>query len=429
MQDLCEKQINVAILGAHFIWSGGVDLICNISKALALKAETLPLKIFLLFPDKLPEQNIISRIKRQLRPYKKLFIELIKNKRFFLPFNEYIMFKYGYKRYYNLFNNLGIEMVIHKNNRDDIISCLKRINADVVLPIISGIEGVELIKYLSIPWIGYVYDFQHKYYPDFFSDNTRLSRDKEFACVLQKAKTVIVNSNSVKNDINKFFPDYKCPIFTLPFTPIPEKTWLEEILNSSDKIKKKYKLPQKYFLICNQFWVHKSHTTAFEALNKLKTFNCNDDIHIVCTGNTCDSRFPDYFIQLKEKIKELKLSDKIHFLGYISKIEQISIMAQSIAVLQPTLFEGGPGGGSVYDALSIGIPCIISDIPVNTEIEEENVFFFKTGSAKDMAEKMVRFSNTHKSKLDSNILISRGNKYAAILGDKLLEVIYFVLNN
>ena len=48
------------------------------------------------------------------------------------------------------------------------------------------------------------------------------------------------------------------------------------------------------------------------------------------------------------------------------------------AVVQPTLYEGGPGGFSSYEAISYGKKLIVSDIPINREIKSKNTFFYQT---------------------------------------------------
>ena len=51
---------------------------------------------------------------------------------------------------------------------------------------------------------------------------------------------------------------------------------------------------------------------------------------------------------------ELGINDDVEIVGHIPKLDQIALLKNSIAVIQPTLFEGGPGGGSAYDAISLG---------------------------------------------------------------------------
>ena len=131
---------------------------------------------------------------------------------------------------------------------------------------------------------------------------------------------------------------------------------------------------QIIFLISNQFWVHMNHCVAFEALSYV--IKTNPEVHIVCTGNTNDYRNPDYYLSLLKKIEEFGIKNNIHILGYISKLEQIKIMYNSIGVIQPTLFEGNPGGGIAYNALAMDIPIILSDIAVNKELDYKKDSFF-----------------------------------------------------
>jgi glycosyltransferase involved in cell wall biosynthesis len=114
---------------------------------------------------------------------------------------------------------------------------------------------------------------------------------------------------------------------------------------------------------------------------------------LICAGSTYDYRWPRYFEELRQKAEAFGLSSQIWFLGKIPKIEQIAIMPRAVAVVQPTLFEGGPGGGSVYDAVAVGTRVIASDIPVNREIEHETVCFSPVKSAEALAEEMQRASS------------------------------------
>ncbi len=97
-------------------------------------------------------------------------------------------------------------------------------------------------------------------------------------------------------------------------------------------------------------------------------------------------RFPEYVSGLHEEIADHGLKNSIIFLGYVSKLDQIQIMKKCIAVIQPTLFEGGPGGGAIYDSVALGIPSIVSDIEVNKEIDDDSVHLFHVGDPGDLAE-------------------------------------------
>ena len=156
-----------------------------------------------------------------------------------------------------------------------------------------------------------------------------------------------------------------------------------------------------------------------------------NDYEILCSGNTYDYRHPQYFDELKSEIEMLGISEKIKFLGYIPKLDQIEIMRNSIAVIQPTWFEGGPGGGAVYDAVAIGVSAIVSDIDVNKEIDSEYVEFFKVKSSEDLTKKMIKHINNYEAKLNeirkSDYLLKAGECRLNLVGERLMEAINSVI--
>ena len=114
----------------------------------------------------------------------------------------------------------------------------------------------------------------------------------------------------------------------------------------------------------------------------------------------------------------------LFFLGLIPKIEQIEIMKGAIAVIQPTLFEGGPGGGSVWDAISLGIPSIVSDIKTNLEVKHKMLTFFKSGNYIDLTDKMEKVLNTNFIKKTHTELMEQSESNMKKLGDYLWQVIF-----
>ena len=90
-----------------------------------------------------------------------------------------------------------------------------------------------------------------------------------------------------------------------------------------------------------------------------------------------------------EGLRKNHLEAYVHFLGYIPKIEQMKILCQAQAALQPTLFEGNPGGGIAYNAIAMGVPILLSDIPVNLELQSPLAFFFKKHDPESLKEAMI----------------------------------------
>jgi glycosyltransferase involved in cell wall biosynthesis len=273
-----------------------------------------------------------------------------------------------------------INVIDYHDTHSGLARAMRRCRAEALFPC-----PISLGRSFPLPWIGYIPDLQHKRLTHWFGERDSKGRDRIFSRILAEAPAVVVNSRTVIRDIEEFYPCHKARLFALPFCPpigLPESSE-----KSGSEIRAAYDLPGRYFLISNQFWIHKSHETAFMALLRIR--NAGHDVHLVCTGNTFDYRWPQYFNDLKDVIEKHGLRDCIRILGLVPKADQLAIMRESVAVIQPTLFEGGPGGGAVYDAVSTRTPSIVSDIPVNREIDIGDIRFFAAGSAEDLAEKMV----------------------------------------
>lgn len=319
-----------------------------------------------------------------------------------------------------IFGDDNVHVVVYpvwRGMASNIEPTLKKYHIDIVFPTI-----LNLGKDFSLPWIPYLPDLQHKYYSEFFSETEIKERDVFFTDLLQSTRSVIVEAQAVKDDLQKFYPVGDTKIFVMPYTAVPKKEWF----SLDDVDIGKYHLPAKYFLISNQFWLHKDHRTAFEALRLLHDAGY-DEYHIVCTGRTDDYRDAEYFPRLLAWVRENGLEQYIHFLGYIPKIEQIKILCQSQAALQPTLFEGNPGGGIAYNAIAMGKPIILSDIPVNRELISPLAFLFEKGNAEDLMGKMIELIQSYENipVYNKEDLISQGEARLRVLSDVVRKVLCF----
>lgn len=359
----------IAILADGFLnWQGGIDFLMPTILGTLVVNENYD--IHLLFPKK-----------RFFRGMSLPFIrkEVAKS---IVTTNE--MF-----RYFDGISNINITFCDF--SRKSINKKLAKINANLAIFCWGDIA-------IDIPSMGYYPDLQHKYLPEFFSQEEINDRNTKIPKILDLRKGMLVHSKAVKNDLLNFFPGHECQIFDLPFAPICPMEWF----TPKTQLLNKYHIDYPYFMISNQFWVHKSYETAFESLKQIP------DVHLICTGPTDDFRFPNYFNEIKQKITNLKLNDRVHILGLVPKNDQIEIMRNALTVIQPSSFEGAPGGGSTSNAVSLGVPVILSDITTNKEIEDENnVFFFETNNHDDLILKMEYLLNTPLQRPSKDQLIQK----------------------
>lgn len=347
------ERYKIAFLGCKLWgWGGGIDYLCQIVSSYAYLAH---------YTDEMEIEMVV------IMPYADSLTEDDK-------IRENVLIS----------NLLEIEpsiRICYLNKNESLKERIILIQPDIVMPYCGG-----AFRNMPIPYISYIPDFQEEYYREFFSPIEILRRRQNNEFILSCAPYVIATSKSVASDIKKFYPRSSSHIFVQPFAPLScRKLW-----DTSNVDLAKYKLPSQYFIISNQFWMHKDHLTAFRAI-KLLLESGYKDICLVCTGKMDDYRDRDYFEKLKKFIISNSLESHIKLLGYIPKHEQIEIMKNAVALIQPTRFEGDPGGCSVYEAISYGKSVIMSDIPVNLEAYETNsVYYFKVGVYQELAVQMKK---------------------------------------
>ncbi len=202
-------------------------------------------------------------------------------------------------------------------------------------------------------------DFQERHYPDYFGKKERLKR-KLFQDKLVKHKwPVIFSSYNAYSDFYQLYPKAHNQIFVIPFAVT--LSYPQGI--NMDLLKVKFGIQRMYFICSNQFWKHKNHLVVLKAIRVLK--KKGNDPFVVFTGMPNDPRNPDYYKSLQEFVKMNNLEAHTKFLGFIDRQEQLVLMKNCEAIIQPSLFEGW--STVVEDAKALKHPILVSDIQVHRE--------------------------------------------------------------
>ena len=218
----------------------------------------------------------------------------------------------------------------------------------------------------GIPTLTWIPDFQEQHMQHLFSredlDGRRVWHESCFAC-----EALMLSSESALSDLRRFYPDANVPTFVVPFA-----SFLPAAIPQLKKIRGKYALPERYFFAPNQFWMHKNHVVILAALRELKERGVRPKLCF--SGKEFDSRAPGYADFLRHKIEQWGLGDQITFLGFMPRDEQISVMREAIAVVQPSRFEGW--STVVEDAKALNQFVIASSLDVHQEQLDRNFAFF-----------------------------------------------------
>lgn len=208
--------------------------------------------------------------------------------------------------------------------------------------------------------VGWIPDLQHKFYPHFFGRKRTFLRERRIKMFLRNSTDLAVSSHDVENHFKRFYSiKDTLKIHKLRFVSIINDFQFPSINSLIDK----YKIPNRYFIVSNQFTNHKNHFSVLYALKKLQ--EANKKIHVVFTGKMEFKGNEDYIKRIREMVVEFNIQDMVSFLGVIPRTDQLGLMKNSIAVIQPSLFEGW--STVIEDAKSLQVPVVASNLDVNIE--------------------------------------------------------------
>lgn len=102
----------------------------------------------------------------------------------------------------------------------------------------------------------------------------------------------------------------------------------------------------------------KNFAATIQALAVLKTRNSIPDLHCLVCGDGPERA------ELEDRVRDLGLEGMVHFMG--ARTDMPVLLQASDAFLSTSRHEGMPL--SVLEALSAGLPCVLSDIPEHHEL-------------------------------------------------------------
>ena len=305
------------------------------------------------------------------------------------------------------------------------------VGRDVLMERFLRQHGIDVLshsghlgRWATVPTIGWIPDFQHRRMPEFFQPAELTSRDRVFRRITERCTTVLLSSVDAQHDLARFDPSAVPRSRVLHFvsgfaggaTPVVAEHVLRE----------RYDIVGPYFHLPSQFWAHKNHRAVIDALAILQARG--RPAEVVCTGDKTDRRWPGFFSELMAHAEAQGAKDCFRVLGLVPYADMASLMTYSVAVINPSLFEGW--STTVEETKSLGLTMVLSDIPVHKEQNPEQGVYFdphKPASLADALENVQnRFTNNaatkHKLQAQEK-LPSRFSKFGARYQAIVLETI------
>ena len=257
-----------------------------------------------------------------------------------------------------------------------------------------------LARGAGIPTIGWIPDFQHFRLPGFFSARELRWRDAYYRKVCRESSLLILSSEDAKKDLLEFYPEAGQKVRVLHFVASPNLGGAA--VPGFEEITSKYGIGRKYFLLPNQFWAHKNHQVVIRSLGLLNSRG--REVEVVSTGSTEDYRDPGGFERLMEMSRELGVQKNFRVLGPVPHGDLLSLMRHSLAIINPSLFEGW--STTVEEAKSLGKRVILSDIPVHREQAPDRSLYFEPSDFELLSEHLVAVLSENDPSVEAEAMTS-----------------------
>ena len=202
----------------------------------------------------------------------------------------------------------------------------------------------------------------------YFSLKKRLKRWIDNYIAISNSSGILFSSKTMRNIFNKLYQKSK------------KKSHVLKFINYLPENKPKGNLTKNlknFFLISNQFWIHKNYEVVLNALIELKKKKLSP--LIISTGTKHEYRSSTYYSSLLSKIKNNRLIN-FKILGKISRNEQLNLILNAKYLINPSKFEGW--NTAIEEAKSLKTPVIASNLKVHREQLGKNADYFDSNKFK-----------------------------------------------
>jgi glycosyltransferase involved in cell wall biosynthesis len=203
---------------------------------------------------------------------------------------------------------------------------------------------------IDIPYVFSLWDIGHRMAPEFpemrCGPGDWTQREALHRRMLAQASFVVVGNNTGAAEARELLGLDRERVVAIPF-PNPDFSSIDEVIPSW--------MPERpFFFYPAQGWPHKNHYTLLKALAVLSDAGkAVPDLVLVGSdkGN---------FTYLKSVAASLRISERVHFAGFVPRGEIKALYRHAVALVFPSML--GPNNLPPQEAAILGCPVIMSDL-------------------------------------------------------------------
>jgi glycosyltransferase involved in cell wall biosynthesis len=253
----------------------------------------------------------------------------------------------------------------------------------------------------DVPCVSIVYDLQHLTYPDFFTREQRLNRQRQLTEACARSARVVCISEYVRTTVVASVKISSERVVTIPLGVLQEPVSAD--LTVIDRLGLR---GSEFLLYPANYWPHKNHTTLFEALRLFRLSHPGSQLRLVLTGA------PNGLMRsLEITARSVLPPGAVVFAGYVRSAELAALFDGCVGLVFPSLYEGF--GMPVLEAMARGKPVVCSNVTSLPDIAGDAAIYFDPRAPAEIATAIGALSDTARV----TDLLMRGRKRAATFGD------------
>ncbi len=263
------------------------------------------------------------------------------------------------------------------------------------------------IEKLNIKTVVTIHDLIFERFPKIYHLDERYTHRWKIKRACKIADAVIAISEQTKNDLIELYgvSPQKITVCYQSCNPIFEKT-ISEI--EKNNVKKKYQLPDQYFLFVSSITARKNLIAICRAMIILKD-TLATPLVIIGDGKIEKN-------EVKQLIKKNGIEHRLLFLNELSAAKEDSftsaadfpaIYQQALALVYPSIFEGF--GLPILEAMWSGLPVICSSVSSMPEVAEDAALYFSPEDTNQLAQHLQAIASDQQL---AKILKDKGREQA-----------------
>lgn len=228
---------------------------------------------------------------------------------------------------------------------------------------------------LPYPAVLTFHDMQQEYFPQFFSKQELERRRSSYLPSVMEAKGIITVSEHAKHCLLERYGIDPAKVHVV-HSGCGDDCRVRDAASLGDLIQK-YGLDRPFMIYPAATWPHKNHSRLLQALQLLSERSAFDG-ELLLTGARKEAHSA-----LLSEINRSGLTSKVRWLGYIPRIDLLSLYSLARLMVFPSLFEGF--GLPVVEAMASGCPVACSNTTSLPEIAGDTVVTFDPTAVEDIA--------------------------------------------